>query len=136
MSSGYRCPSCGVDYEVPPKWCPCTPYPTDRPTTTWRLIDLTTDTPPIVALVELRPWRTTPGEPPQLVPADDLLGLLEWHLQHNPACAALADSGTGYALVAETASVGVETADEVHTSAVDLTLEEYQRLRSLVENSD
>jgi len=23
----YKCPKCGKAYEVPPKWCPCEPYP-------------------------------------------------------------------------------------------------------------
>lgn len=33
----YKCPKCGKVYEVPPKWCPCEPYPS--PEDVYLLVD-------------------------------------------------------------------------------------------------
>lgn len=112
----YVCPECNRTYEVPPKWCGCTPYP--RPEDTY-------------ILQSEEPWKYHFLTREQYDSFMEILAQRKGKTEDELTRVVEQDRGEGYMLVCE---IDESTPGEMHQVNViaDLTEEEYLEFAGVV----
>lgn len=141
---GYKCEKCGKEYEVPPKWCPCEPFPMADPYSAYFLVEMEVgkeisfdnefDMISLSSMIE----EPKPFKSVKLLEMRDgyeFMPFVEDHEETDPLeipfvkkekLNRLEDTRTGFLLIKETFEAHVETLDYLGWQIVDLTKEEYE----------
>lgn len=115
----WKCPECGKEYEVQPKWCGCTPFPMGDSGVSYYLRSPKED-----GLAEIRQIGMTDYQ--------RMLNRIQNPKFREHSNFDIGFNG-GFELVEQDFSPGVETLDHYNEKIVDLTPEQFQAFISLLD---